>query len=294
MLDWMRSPGAVLVAVLGLALAGCGDSNLFEGQSRSSGTQADLEAGLEALDNSDWATAQRIFSGMDQGDPDVRKYLASAYVGEAGFDVLTLVEEIDAAQADGTSDDGIYDMVTSIFDDGDGKLTDGEIAAKVDLLLEALTALHVYDPSVARASRTAGAVSFDTIAPENRFQAGLYSAVYVVLAVVEQLADPVTGDVLLTLSSLQSADACQIIGPLPAAEADGGVAAPAAFDDLLSLVRQAVLVLVPDYMGGPFDNDIAQELDRFLAEIGYLPDATVSSTELRSYLYGLFDNTCAE
>lgn len=293
MRDAMRSRWAVGVAVLGLALflTGCGDGNLFEGQSDSSGRQADLEAGLEALDSSDWAAAQRIFSGMDQSDPEVRKYLASAYVGEAGFDVLTLVEEIDAAQGD---DDSLYAMVTGIFDDGDGSLSQAEIAAKVDLLLESLVALGAYDPSVPRAGRAAGAVSFGTIAAENQFQTGLYSALYVVMAVVEQLSDPATQQVLLTLAALQDADPCQVIGPVPAAADDGGVVAPAAADDLLALVRQAVQVIEPEYMGGQFDNDIAVELDQFLTEIGYLPDGSVSDTELRGYLYGLVDATCTQ
>ena len=286
MRDVMRSRWAVLVAVLGLALAGCGDSNLFESQSDSSGTQSDLEAGLEALDNSDWPAAQRIFLSMDQSDPDVLKYLASAYVGEAGFDVLALVEQIDT----GESVDGIYDMVTAIFDDGTGMLTVEEIAAKVDLVLEALTALGAYEPSVPRALRAAGAVSFDTIAVENQFQAGLYSALYVVLSVVEQLVDTETGEVLLTLAALESADACLIIG---------GVVVPEGFDGLLQLVREAVQVIVPDYMGGEFDNDIARELDQFLTDIGYLVESSedegenvVTDNELRSYLRGLLNLTC--
>lgn len=294
----MRNPSthwivAILVA-FALAVAGCGDGNLFEGQSDSSGDTSDLEAGLAALDSSDWREAQRIFSGMDQSDPDVRKYLASAYVGEAGFDMLRLIEEIDAAQDMGGSDDIVYDIITGIFDDGDGMLTPAELSAKVDLVAQALAALGAWAPDVGPAARTAAAVTRDTILPENEFQAGIYGAVYAVMVIVEQLVDPLTEELLLTLAALENteADVCEIIGPVPADVDDGYLAVPAAFDDLLQLVRVAVQSIEPDYMGGQFDNDVAEELDAFLTEIGYLPDESVSDTELRGYLYGLFDNTC--
>jgi len=65
----MRRRGMVWIvaalAALGLALSGCGDSNLFDGSGDEDSTQARKEAGIEALNDGDWVRAQEIFGALD-------------------------------------------------------------------------------------------------------------------------------------------------------------------------------------------------------------------------------------
>jgi len=103
------------------------------------------------------------------------------------------------------------------------------------------------------------------------------AAIHAVLGVVEQLEYPQgSGNHLLTVDELRKHPA--VID---------GVTVPDGFDDDLAWVREAVGVLSPELLVGstPTDgNDIAEDFDRFLRDIGYLPDEQVTDTELRDFL----------
>ena len=272
----MRKALAVAVLFVTAGLVGCG-SNVFEGVSDSSGSQAQMEEGLAALDAERWDEAIEIFSAMDAGDPDVGRYLASAYVGKAGFDALTLVERIAEAQEGNGDQSVLYESVTEIFDeDRDGVIDTAELEEKMCLFRQALDVLGAGGSG---ASRVLAAVDSSRMTDTEIFQMGLYAAIHAVLGVVAQLDPPGSDVYLLTLGALR--DHPEVIE---------SVEVPQGFDTDLAWVREAVLVLSPELIvdGEVTDgNDLAKDLDEFLREIGYLPGEHVTGEELRTYLYGL-------
>ncbi len=273
-----RSAMAGFLALLAGGLVACGDSNLFEGSSDGSGRQSQLEEGLAALDAENWDEAIRIFGEMDTSDPDVRRYLASAYVGKAGFDTLALVQRIAEAQQAGSTESVLYDTVTEIFDaDGDGVIGSQELEEKSGLFLQALQVLGVGGGGAARAL---AAVDTTGMTDTEIFQAGVYAAIHAVLSVVAQLEYPAgSGRYLLTLDALRAHP-----------EVIDQVTVPEGFNTDLGWVRAAVQVLSPEMVAGGESvdgNDLANDMDSFLTEIGYLPDENVSDQELRGFLHDL-------
>ncbi len=298
MRDVMRSRWAVLVAVLCLALAGCGDSNLFESQSDSSGRQADLDAGVSALDDGDWQTARQIFEAMDPDDldPEVAKYKASTYLAEAGFSAIALLRELVNAPDEADSGEVLYDSLSRMFDDdGDGILTSADAGIRLGAVAEAMKILGVSLP----VGPVAGRASPDAPTPEATFQSGLYAAVYAVLSVVQQLEYPAgSGTLLLSIGELRAAvisDPAQL--PIGAQDGTGaGVTVPPYFNTALGLVYDAAFVLDATVFAGSTSadgSDVATALTEFLTDLGYLNAApvaeTVTDAELRTYLYSLLD-----
>lgn len=283
----MRTLGTILVTVAVLALAGCGDSSLFDSQSDSSGREAELEAGVVALDAGDWQTARTIFAAMDQSDPEVAKYHASTYLAEAGFNAIELLRELSKASDDADGGQVMYESLTRMFDtNADGILTAVDAAGKLDAIRGAMTVLGV---SLNGAGRAAAA---PPSSDELTFQAGLYAAVYAVVSVIEQLEDPSQpGNLLLSLDSLRASVDANAGRPIGAADGSGpGVAVPANFDMALGLVYDAVMVInVPVFDGSneADGSEVRDALEEFLTDLGYLPDLAVSVAELRTYLYGL-------
>lgn len=291
------------VAALGLALAGCGDSNVFEGQGDEDSTQAKKEAGLEALNDGDWAEAQKVFEELyDPAKPDseIAKYLASAYVLEAGFDTLALVDEIAKAQDEGEDGESIlYGSVTSLFDEnGDGVISPAELSSKTLLIgkaMETLVAPQVGEKRIAASRPAAGPWDGAT------FQRGLYAALHAVLSVVGELEDPNhAGQLILTTAAFDALTDAQKQAVIDGVGADDTAAFVASLNADLALVFAARGVLVPALSDGITNtdgNDIAQELDNFLVEIGYAhrddPGAVVVDgleiDELRAYLRTVFD-----
>jgi hypothetical protein len=277
-----------VVATAGLALTGCGDSNFFKGASgQDSSREAKKEAGVQALNDRNWQEAIDIFRSLYDPaapDPGVAKYLASAFVGKAGFDTLKLVGDISAAQkvSGADSESIIYDSVTRLFaTDADGTISsealNGE-GGKIDLLRQAIACLA---PAYAGApARTAALHETDGSVDDEAFQAGLYAAVHAVLSVVARLRNN-DGELLLTLAALDAhAEAV-----LPT------VTVPDLLDGDLALVQAARDVLLAGFSNVD-DNDIAAQLDKFLADIGYSDTDTpnrVTTAELRAYLQRLVD-----
>jgi hypothetical protein len=271
---------AVAATVLGLALAGCGDSNLFDSQSDSSGRQADLEAALQALDDGDWAAAREILQGMDQSDPDVVKYHASTYVAEAGFDSIELLRELStASDAGNESGEVMYDALTRMFDgDGDGILTTADASGKLTAINGALGVLGSQLPGRVAPGRAAAAMSDAEI-----FQRGLYAAVYAVVSVVAQLEYPAgSGDLLLSIGELR-----RVVNGPGAGQPIAGVTVGTPFNQALGYVQAAVNALDLTVVSGSNSTDgseIRDAMNDFLTDIGYLPDESVSDAELRGYL----------
>jgi len=299
----MRTLGTALVTAAALALAGCGDSNLFDSQSDSSGRQADMEQGVAALDAGDWQTARTIFAAMDQSDPEVAKYHASTYLAEAGFNAIELLRELSKASDDADGGHVMYESLTRMFDDGDGVLTSADLfgpdgpdgnGGRLGAIGNALGFLGAGLPNAGRvADRDVPVITN----PALTFQAGLYAAVYAVLSVVGQLEDPANpGHLLLSIGELGRSVKSRG-DQLPIGNRDGsvpGVLVPDHFNFALGLVYDASFVLDSTVFSGSVQEDgseVASALAEFLEDLGYLnnlPAAdTVDAAELRTYLHGL-------
>lgn len=275
---------AVLTS-LALGLAACGDGNLYSSSSSDDGEQARLEEGLAALDAQQWDEAVQVFQGMES-TPRVRRYLASAYAGQAGFDVLTLVA--DFADDNGSADaDNVFDTVTRMLDEeGDGFIAGGDLQTKLELIEQALGALTPALAAPRAAARTNGA-DVTGLTDEEVFQIGLYAAMHAVLGVVEQLQEPTSGDYLLTVAALRAH-----------ADVVAAVELPTRLNRDLDWVERAKEVLVAGFSSDSMDvsgNDIAEEFDEFLYDLGYYrvgdamvpEDRDVTVDELRGYLLAL-------
>lgn len=245
------------LTAIGLVLAGCGDTNVFDGLTSGSGEQAKLERGKKAINDGDWEEAISIFEEMNEDDPDVRIYLASAYVGRAGFDTLELVKLIDEAQEDDSDGSVLYDSVTSIFGDadGDGVISSGDLAAK-----EA-------DVAYAIAILTPGG---QAQTEDEVFQAGMYAALHTIILLADLLdADDVSQEA---------------IEAMPDGEIDSKVT-----DDRFDEAEESLetdLRLISDAIEAFVDSDLSEDFDEFVEDIGF-EDDDLTAEDVRGYLKSL-------
>jgi hypothetical protein len=244
------------VAVLGLGLAGCGDANVFEDLSSASGEQAQLERGVAALNEGDWDAAIATFEQMDLEDPEVRKYLASAYVGKSGFDTLELVDLIADAQDSEAGSSVLYDSVVQLLGDadGDGSVSSGELLAKEADVADALAVL------------APGGDADD----EETFQAGVYAALHAVILVADVLnLDDVSQDAVQGLTD---------------EEIDAQVTEESFGDVEQGLETDLALIL--DAIGTVVDSDVSEDLDSFIEDIGF-DDQDMTTEDLQLFLKDL-------
>lgn len=238
---------------------GCGDGNVFEGSSSDSSASSRLERGVAALNEEAWDEAVAIFEGLDQNDPEVRKYLASAYVGRAGFDTLTLVDLVVTAGDSGSGGSVLYDAVTKIFaaKDGDGTVSSEDLVAKKDDLALAVAVL-------APTGRTTGEDASET------FQAAMYAGMHTVVLAAELLG---------------STDASREgVSTMSDEEIDSRVTQER-FEALKPEFEQD-LWLVVDGVAVATNNEVGEDWDRFLSEIGF-DDGQLAADDLRTFFKDL-------
>lgn len=84
----------ILVGLVSFGISGCGDENMFESMADKDSEAAKKEEAKIAIDNGDWQDAIDALQSEweSSGDPDVGADLAAAYMGLAGFDALSLLE----------------------------------------------------------------------------------------------------------------------------------------------------------------------------------------------------------
>ena len=117
----MKGMGILVCLTLALVLVNC-DQNFFESTSDDDSYDARLEKGIMALDDEDYGKAISIFEGLRKDYPEkqeVCEYLSSAYAGYIGVDSLSLLETIDAMEADGIEDAGNIEIVGRILGEAD-------------------------------------------------------------------------------------------------------------------------------------------------------------------------------
>lgn len=276
-----------LLVPLGLALTGCGDSNLFKSISNGS-SESKIEEAVEALDEGNYQKAVTILTDASDSDAK-RKYLASAYLGLAGFDTLELIAVIDEAREAAENGGGdpnsvIWSAAGSIFEDDelkDGLLTPEEVDAKIANLDNALSVLFTGEigndwyallEGVGRVGPTQVDTALIGFNDARLFQTGLASAMHGLLKVSRQLLsggycviDPVTF-VNFYQAELPS------VSELPEGFMDRLV------DDLY------VLAASLERMDESSDNSLLEDLNQLLIDIGYANDGVVTEEELNNFL----------
>lgn len=262
-----------LLATLLVGLAGCGDSNVFESMAEDDSQATQIEKAIALMNDSRYAEARDLLLTLDQTDPTVRKYLASAYVGNSGFDLLAITSAVADAQENGTGDTvvlgAVYDLVG--FDATTGTLDvtqldakEAELSAAIDLLIQN----SALDPEN----------------PDTAFQLGLYALI----------------DTALLLEKMFTATgvALDFTNPLVVTDADIANAVITYFAPLqasvernLRLVDNARLVLIAQYSGDPAEqNEFAADFEALLLEIGYDRISGVINVDtMTSYLQTLND-----
>jgi len=268
-----------ITAVSCLFLSGCGDSNVFSSLSDDSTESAKVEQGLDALNSGNYTQAITTFEAAyakNPSNPELAKYLASAYVGNTGFDVLDLVNRLSEEDESGSSDDD--DALETIGDlygyDESGNVP--ELANKLSLLNQAVNLL------------APGGVALEGM----EFQAGLYSTLQANLLISEILGgrnidtiDGGHGTNALSDSEIEALIAENF--DTASASAAPGDTAPASKGALLqgalSLVNSTKDVLLSEFSSDEENNDLGEDMDEFLQELGF-GDGSLSSEDLAIYL----------
>ena len=268
-----------LIIGIFLFLQGCGDTNLFEGMADDSSEAARLEQVKQDLNagNFDNVIAYLETKLLTDLTEQETRYLASAYVGKAGFDALTLIEKI-TEEDDTGGDTEIFSFIADIFDeDADGEILRSEVVnegdpnnplGKLDYID---SAIEVLDPDINSQS-------------EDSLQRGVYAAVHAVLTISLAVSDQYDGysdpddPILLTDEDLQ-----EVCGD--SVDLDDDVILQDRLDDLnrdLAIVQSTVNDL--ETGDDEEDNDVGLELDEFLTNIGYSEADPVTGDKLENYL----------
>jgi len=312
--------GSFLCTLLLFLLWGCGGSNLFEGMSDDDTREAQLDKSLEAIDDGDYEKAVALLEPLYEGNPnnsEIKRYLASAYVGTTDFDTLELISEIseDAGNDGDDGDDGgtgdvetdkkddLYGYIRDIFADERGYVV--ELQSKIATVQKAIALLLQAESSGAkmlgeatRLGSTATVEDFVGVADEHLSQAGLYAAIEMVLITIEILGDeqmidgvPVMDiNAIDLLSSAQISDKIQqffytVPGNPQSQLTVMGVLRIDRLNFLLHLIDTTRLTLMGDEGEG---NDIAADMNELLEETGYYPDELLTVNELDRYLQTQF------
>lgn len=94
----------IFVGLVSFSIAGCGDGNVLEGMADKSSDEAKQEDARIAIDNGEWQVAIDALQAKWEasGDPEVGADLAAAYMGLAGFDALSLLENAETSAEEGS------------------------------------------------------------------------------------------------------------------------------------------------------------------------------------------------
>lgn len=271
-MTWQRSFALMAVFLfLCLPLSGCGDSNVFDSLADDNSPEAQLDLGLAAIDNGDYESAIATLEALNlayPNDPEIERYLASAYAGRAGFDALTLINIL-SQDDEGGNDAEMFRTIGDLF----GADESGNIPELASKIADVGSALDLLAPD---------GLTDD----ESRFQAGLYGATQSVLLTVDIL-DGASIDRIETMTNDEIATRVGNNFGAPLSDTDP-TAKGVALVESLALVADAAIDLANSVDPASGDsNDIAVEMDIMLGDIGYADDNDVDQNELTLYLQSL-------
>ncbi len=263
----------LLIGIICLTLLpGCGDSNMFESLADDQTSEAQVSTALDSINSGDYNSAITILEGMDTTDPEVKKYLASAYIGSTGFDTLKLIETMGKDADDDTSstDGGIFSTVNDLLDFEGGVIDTDSLASKIETADKALKLL-VPDMS-----------DLDSLSDQDKFQAGLYASVQTIY-VLENILEGNDPEALTDPSYTGTDTIEDLVTQNFLANKDD-------LTRSLDLVVMASDSLIDEFADPADTNDVQESLDEFLVEIGYLDNeidrnvVAITSDKLSSYI----------
>lgn len=298
---------AIMITILVLVY-GCGDTNLFESLSDDDSEQARLEDVRQYLNDGKFDKVIAELGGKDLASlsEEELRYLASAYLGKAGFDTLSLLNEF-AKEDEGESVE-VFGVITSLFDpDGEGiseeELSSGDPdnPSKLEYIDKALEVLSAQDMDLPEGlfRQKAGQVSNDI-----RLQRGIYAAVHAVLSISlgiynQYYLDPGLPNIPLSIDAL-----CSLRNLLPQ-KTISLTNAPSTLNRDLLLIKKAIEAIdsgdtdgnvAEDPVSGGDENHFRREFNQFLVDIYYFAPAGsepgVDGAELSAYLNGLLAASC--
>lgn len=248
-----------------MALAGCGDSNIFEGVGDKNSKQAQTEQALIAMDDGDYQTAINILTTLVQnnpGDAQLLQYLSSAYAGAAGLDTLNILTVINQLDSNGQS--GNIDMIGLALGNANGQLSSEEVAAKLANINNAIATLNlIQNPN-----------------SDQTIQLGVLSMAHFSLSLGELImGDLGTDEVTLTEQGIHDQ-----YGGNPA---DFSAASPqtlAGIEQDIANMNAAVTSL--NAISGE-SNDLAQDILDFQSAIDQGADGQITSGDLEHYVDSL-------
>ncbi len=266
---------ALLLALIGLA--GCGDKNALESMATSGGNDTKLEKGLAALDAGNYDDAINLLTPLDDSQLK-RKYLASAYLGKAGVDVLQIVTILNKNNENSggeTAKSTFWDVTGQLLGNSSGKIDGPTLAIKKSNVEKALSVLINGSATSAAYKTVAGLNVSDFAAMEdnNLVEAGIAAAIHCILSVTGQMTDGVT--FIINPSKVPVSQ--RTISDVPATFVSDLRVVAAAVDRINSLAS--------DSQGS--DDKLTKDFEKFLSEVGYSNDGVVTLTELQNYINGL-------
>jgi hypothetical protein len=253
--------GRVLIGGMLALLVGCGDANIFSGD--DSTPQAKLDRAVMSLDSGDWDNSIYLLEQLDQNDPEVQKYLASAYVGKAGFDTLKMIQIFAEHEEGGGSGEILFDAVLSIFAEK------GLIHNSRDKTENLARAIDILEDRAEDALAQAGSPS-DRARNARLVQRGTYAAVQTVLMIVQLLDDsnPIDKGLLTGMSDQAIEDQVTLIKFNVAQQS---------LETNLRIINSAVAALSGE------KNEIKAQFAKFLTKIGF-DDKLLTRNDLITYL----------
>jgi hypothetical protein len=136
-----------ILGILSIFLFISSGCNLTEDISDDSSKEAELERGLNALDESNYEEARKIFEGLKNkypSDNSFKAYYSNSLAGLAGLDTYNLMKAIDDLDKKGETGDTIGIVgrtLTGASSDETPSMTENEIVSKKEAFENAINAL---------------------------------------------------------------------------------------------------------------------------------------------------------
>jgi hypothetical protein len=284
-----------LLVVIFLFFQGCGDTNVFEGMSDDGGEAARTEQARQDLNSGNFEAVIEALKNRTNLTEQETRYLASAYMGEAGFDTLKLLSEF-AKNDDTGKDVESFDVITRIFaEDESGKITSAQLNSKMYLIDQALKTLGATNRG--RNARFSNAFDGSSPSDDVKLQRGICAAIHAIFTICQTVACEynIFGNeyVPLTIKAFHEYFPNAIVLSGHCQFSDNYMIT---LNSDLGLVQEAVEALssgnLDKHLGetpyqGSNENDIHREFNTFLEDIKYSGGDTpneVTPGELSEYL----------
>jgi hypothetical protein len=250
-----------------LVLSGCGD-NLFEGMSDDDSKESKLEDTRIALNKSNYDRALSILGKLNPYNPEVAKYVCSAYMGKAGFNTLDLAEK--AAELKDEGNEGSFDLIGSLLDDNeDGMISIDDIDTNIQFALYAINVL--IDLEAVKGE-------LDDELKALLGTAAALHATYILLGIIQE--DLGTDDIPTTEAGIEAAYEGRDFDASSISEDD----LQGLNEDMHYMIEAVVAMTEMTGAEKEEENDLADNFDEFVDDIDGDGDDQISREEVGEYI----------